>query len=576
MTRWVDPPGETPDVGIPRRFAVRMTIGEQRAWLAAFLRARPVSRRSAMRACVRGAAGRGPVPGSAAGVPGRAPAGAPERVHAGQLAVTGRHLAYGTDPRTQMAIAADLTGPPTGRVLIDLGTDPGYGRTCEAEVRALASLVPQPDGSIRAAEQFFVHGLAERLAPGQAHHYRFRLPDGSTTPDAVFRTAPAAGTRDPFSFTAFADQGVDPGALVTAIAARAPAFHLLAGDICYADPGGRGLPVRGLDTGAGFAEFDPTLWTAYFAAIETSAATTPWMFATGNHDMEALYDDNVAPGGATHGYGGHLARLDLPGTGPAGCPSVYAFTHGNVGVLSLDANDLSSEITTNAGYSGGAQTAWTRDTLAALRADPAIDFVVVFFHHCAYATSLSHASDAGVRDALAPLFDEFTVDLVVQGHNHQYERTDPIRGDVGTGPAPDGATVRPETDGTTYLCVGSGGRPRYSWPDGVTDRHRGRGRGFAGPGSGTRVRSFVTTADGEREPEVVDWSQARHLDHAFVQVDVVPAAAGAESAMTVRAMTGAGVEFDTVTLVRQTGAGAPKPTATGDRGRTLSGLSVPA
>jgi hypothetical protein len=52
--------------------------------------------------------------------------------------------------------------------------------------------------------------------------------------------------------------------------------------------------------------------------------------------MEALYDDNRAPGGATHGYAGHAARLDLPRTGPSGCPSVYSVVYGNVGVLSLD------------------------------------------------------------------------------------------------------------------------------------------------------------------------------------------------------------------------------------------------
>jgi hypothetical protein len=226
---------------------------------------------------------------------------------------------------------------------------------------------------------------------------------------------------------------------------------------------------------------------------------------------------------------------------------VYSFRYGNVGVLSLDANDLSTEIRTNAGYSGGAQTEWVRRTLAGLRADPGIDFIVAFFHHCAFATSRTHASDAGVREALAPLFDEFSVDLVVQGHNHQYERTNPIRSGRSAAAAPDGATVRPETDGTTYVCVGSGGRPRYSWQRGVTDRFRG----FAGSDSGTGVVSFVNTEGGSTTPETVDWSQARYLDYAFLQVDVTPAAAGGESRMTVRAISDGGQEIDAVTLLRR-------------------------
>jgi hypothetical protein len=564
MAAYLNPPGETPSVGVPAALAAGMTVGEQRDWLGQFLRARPVSRRSALRgaAGALGALGLG----LAAGCTG------PSGAAAGPLLLTGRHLSFGADPATQMAIAAELTGKPNGRVLLDLGTGADYGRTVEAEIRHLVSQVPQQDGSIRAAEQFFVHASADQLSPGLHYHYRLRLPDGTATADASFATAPAPGDRGAFTFTAFADQGVNAGgptgftdnyykpddtrrapspaqAMVGLIAAKAPAFHLLAGDICYADPSGMGRPVRNnapADPDKGFDNFDPTLWTSYFAAIEASASATPWMFATGNHDMEALYDDNATPG-AHHGYGGHLARLDLPRTGPAQCPSVYTFRYGNVGVLSLDANDLSTEIRTNAGYSGGAQTAWVRQTLTGLRADPAIDFVVAFFHHCAFATSKTHASDAGVREALAPLFDEFSVDLVVQGHNHQYERTNPIKCGRTGAAAPDGATVHPETDGTTYVCVGSGGRPRYSWQPGVTDRYRGS----SGPDSGARVLSFVNVADGSTTPETVDWSQARYLDYAFLQVDVVPGATGGESRMTVRAITDGGQEIDAVTLARR-------------------------
>ncbi|MCA1836009.1 MAG: metallophosphoesterase [Actinobacteria bacterium] len=264
--------------------------------------------------------------------------------------------------------------------------------------------------------------------------------------------------------------------MVALIAAQRPAFHLLAGDICYADPSGAGQPVRNnapRNTDTGFTNFDPTLWTTYFATIEKSAAHTPWMFATGNHDMEALYDNNTAPGGASHGYAGHAARLDLPANGPSRCPSVYSMVYSNVAVVSLDANDLSQEIPTNAGYSAGQQLSWLTDTLGGFRADPAIDFIVAFLHHCAFATSSKHASDAGVRAALTPLFDRFSVDLVVQGHNHQYERTNPIRASSSTMQAPDRSTIWPAKDGTTYICAGSGGRPRYGWQPGEGDRYRG-------------------------------------------------------------------------------------------------------
>jgi hypothetical protein len=554
-----NPRGQTPDVGVPLELADHLTVAEQHDWIRRFLQERPVSRRSAL----RGAAG-------AMTAFTAAPWLGTSRAFAGHAAPAflGRRLSFGADPRTHMALAAELTAPPGAAVLLDLGTDARYGHTLTAEVRHLISAVPQQDGSIRAAEQFFAHASATGLEPGRAYHYRFRLPGGGVTPDAVFTTAPAAAA--PFSFTAFGDQGVDDedgmpaafanryaiqdtrrtarpaAALTRQVAARRPAVHLLAGDICY--PGADGEPVRNdapRHPDAGFDNFDPTVWTRYFAGIEISSATTPWMFATGNHDVEALYDDNRA-GGATHGYGGHAARLDLPTNGPRGCPSVYSFRYGNVGLLSLDTNDLTFETRASAGYSRGSQVRWARRTLAALRKDPHIDFIVVFFHHCAYATANAHGSDDGVRTRLAPLFDEFSVDLAVQGHNHCWERTDPLRAGRATVAAPNGATVRPLTDGTTYICAGSGGRGRSSWPGGTDDRYPGVvGTDSAGP-----VTASLRMQGGQTVAETVPWSRARYRDYAMLAVDVAPAAPGFESTMTIRTISDRGELLDTITLAR--------------------------
>ncbi|MCD2193949.1 metallophosphoesterase [Actinomycetospora endophytica] len=567
MTR--TPRGQAPDVGVPADLAEHMTVAEQHDWVRSFLHRHPVSRRTALKqgSGVVAALGLASAPWTLAAC--ASAAGAP-------VAVVGRHLAFGDDPTRSMAMAGELTAPPpAGAMVVDLGQGGTFGAQIPVEVRRLVSQVPQADGSIRASDQYFVHALANGLQPGASYQYRFRMPDGTTTETATFTTAPRTAT-GPWSFTAFADQGVDmvpPSGLsgftnepykpddtrrsmtpstsmVDRVAATRPAFHLLAGDICYADPSGEGKPVKSTGSSkspSGFDSFDPTVWTTYFGLIERSAATTPWMFATGNHDMEALYDDNTAHG-ARHGYGGHAARLDLPRTGPSACPSVYSMRYGNVGVVSVDANDLSMEIPTNAGYSGGAQVTWLRQTLTGMRGDPAIDFVVAFFHHCAFATSASHASDAGVRAAVAPLFDEFSVDLALQGHNHQYERTNPIRRGRSAAQAPDGATVRPETDGTTYVCVGSGGRPRYSWQAGETDRYRGD----TTPDSGVNVVSYQAVGESAKLPDVVDWSQARYLDYAYVTVDVVPPPGpGQTTTMTLRAITDTGQEIDRVTLERR-------------------------
>ena len=274
-------------------------------------------------------------------------------------------------------------------------------------------------------------------------------------------------------------------------------FTLLAGDICYANPSGDAQPIinpdglGGSQPGAsntpappansgGWDDYDPYVWTSYLSTIERSSASIPWMFATGNHDVElftaSLDADTVTIDNyGQHGYGGHQHRLDLPKNGPSKCPSVYSFTYGNVGVISVDANDLSYEIQGLLGYSDGTQVAWLKKRLSAFRHDEGIDFIVVFYHHCAFSTCESHSSDGGVRSVVGPLFAEYGVDLAIQGHNHLYERSNPIRYDAATNSGTSSVNavslsprqafvVHPEKDGTTYMTVGSAGRPATRGP----------------------------------------------------------------------------------------------------------------
>ena len=430
--------------------------------------------------------------------------------------------------------------------------------------------IPDSRGGVLAAEQFYAHVPVNDL-PGRAPlFYRWRTADGFVSDVCSAATAMPSG-RDalaPFRFTMMGDQGTDdtpvlppgtaPGVyddryykpdndpatahtanVLNQIIAARPDFHVLAGDIAYADPSGQGKPARfdpsAAQPPAGLDKYNPFVWDVYFGSIEASASITPWMFATGNHDMEAAYP--------THGYGGHLARMDFPGNGPSGCPSVYSLVYGNIAVLSLDANDVSYEITANTGYSQGGQNAWVAKTLATYRANPDIDFIVCFFHHCAYSTTKDHASDGGLRSAWADLFDRHRVDLAVSGHNHVYERTDPIRAGRPTTVAPDNAIVYPDTDGTVYYTVGSGGRPRYSFQPGEPESYRGN----EAPDLFV-PNSYVWNAHGDKQPEAVGWSRVRFANYAFLRVDVRPGPLVSE--MDVVGVDEYGHEFDKVTYRR--------------------------
>lgn len=162
----------------------------------------------------------------------------------------------------------------------------------------------------------------------------------------------------------------------------------------------------------------------------------------------------------------------------------------------LRRNDVSYEIRANTGYSEGAQNDWVEQTLADHRSDPAIDFIACFFHHCAYGTR-AHGSEGGVRAAWTKLFDRYEVGLVLQGHNHVFERTDPIRAGNSVKVAPDNAVVYPDSDGTVYYTVGSGGRPRYAFREGEHETYRGNEISDTAVSDG-----YVWTEDGGGQDEV--------------------------------------------------------------------------
>ncbi|CAN5514252.1 metallophosphoesterase [soil metagenome] len=553
---------DIPDTGIPPRAAAGMTMAEQYDWHRSYLRRHRVSRRNFLR---------GSAAAAAVAALGASPFGSRAYAQDAPLSVANRRVGFGGDAASQLRLAAQLSrNPQSTRVFVDHGPTPDLGASAEAEIRNLVTQIPASDGGVLAAEQFYAHAPVNGLPGRLPHYYRWRTDDGFTSDVLAANTAmpSAREALSPFRFTMLGDQGTDetpvlpPGLaagdyddsyyqpdndptvphttnVLNQVIAAHPDFHVLAGDIAYADPSGAGKPPTFVPSGgkpaSGFDKFNPYVWDVYLGLIEASAATTPWMFATGNHDMEAAYP--------THGYGGHLARLDFPGGGPAGCPSVYSFTYGNVAVLSLDANDVSYEITANTGYSRGAQNSWVDTTLAAYRANPSIDFIVCFFHHCAYSTTGAHASDGGVRSASTALFDKYQVDVVLQGHNHVFERSDPIRANAATRVAGDHAIVYPESEGTVYYTVGCGGRPRYDFQPGELESYRGHEL------ADTYVpNSYVWDSQGAKQTEAVGWSRVRFRNYAFIRVDVRPGVLVSE--MDVTAVDEYGQEFDTVTYRR--------------------------
>ncbi|MFD8033078.1 fibronectin type III domain-containing protein [Streptomyces sp. NPDC059717] len=519
-------------MGVPEKLAADMSMAEQHE----YLRAR-FSRRTMMRggAVTLGAvAGGAFVPGATAqaAVPAQRTAPATESVDGALVAPFGRHLAFGNDPRTEITVSWQVP-VAVKNPFIRIGAHPwDLSRKISAEVRTLYT--PAGVGASGDHTQYYLHAKLTNLRPGQTYYYgvghagfdpaeRHLLGTLGT-----FTTAPSHA--EPFTFTAFGDEGVSYHALAnnSLLLGQNPAFHLHAGDIAYGDPAGQG---RKDDTG-----FDSRVWDQFLLQTESVAKQVPWMPAYGNHDMEAWYSPN--------GYGGEEARWTLPDNGPdkKNLPGVYSFVYGNTAVISLDANDVSFEIPANLGISGGTQTKWLAAQLKKYRASHDVDFIVVFFHHCAYCTSTSHASEGGVRQEWVPLFEKYTVDLVINGHNHQYERTDVIKAGAVTKKLPIGGTAYSESEGVVYVTAGAAGRSLYAFSAPLSyEGHENEVESVA---------SFINAKDGKVN-ENVTWSRVRYLDYSFLRVDVTPASRGRYATLTVRGIAESGEQVDHFTVARR-------------------------
>ncbi|MGH6656784.1 MAG: purple acid phosphatase family protein, partial [Actinocrinis sp.] len=428
----------------------------------------------------------------------------PERL--GAPPVDGLHLTYGDDPAREMYVSWSTVNP-IAKPRVRYGTpDGGYGQEVKARTRTYID-------AASSREVYVYHALLQHLRPDTTYIYA-ALGDGVLPDAGTFCTAPSG--RAPFTFTSFGDQSVPsvgwlPGsgsytAGITGLASPAaadivggieqirPLFHLLNGDLCYAN-----LTTDRVRT-----------WNSFFANNTRSTRYRPWMPAAGNHENEK--------GNGPIGYDAYQTRFALPANNSADWNGLwYAFTVGSVRVIVLQNDDIALQDGGDSyvnGYSGGEQRAWARKQLAAARASEQIDWVVVCMHQVMVSSSDANGADLGLRQTWGPLFDEYEVDLVLCGHEHDYERSLAVRGVVSGSETLTPNPVSSATDdidtskGTVHMVLGGGGTNSPSNAKFFTD---GTGKVLTGVGA--------VGSNGKKTPtyvfEQAVWSGFRDLTHPY-------------------------------------------------------------
>ncbi|MBC1604737.1 LPXTG cell wall anchor domain-containing protein [Listeria rocourtiae] len=155
----------------------------------------------------------------------------------------------------------------------------------------------------------------------------------------------------------------------------------------------------------------PAEWGWLFGTSQNLLSNTTIAAATGNHDA---FNNSFRQ----HFYYDHPANANNLNKGV-----YYSFDYGPAHFIMLNTNDQDSRAL------DPVQLAWLKEDAKQARADGA-KWLVVAFHKGIY-TVASHMTDTEIvtlRDQLAPVFDELGIDIVLQGHDHSYFRSQQMKG----------------------------------------------------------------------------------------------------------------------------------------------------
>jgi predicted phosphodiesterase len=269
-----------------------------------------------------------------------------------------------------------------------------WGETGAREpVTVTLSSPGRPEVSARSELKGEVHAAAfADLEPGVEYSYTIGDREGRfiSPPDAT----------QTVRFAVFGDSrsGDTPHRQIIAkVLAQRPDFYLTTGD--------------DVADGTSMAQ-----WLNFFEIERPLLATTPYSGVRGNHDVGALYENLVRLTSDTPGAGATYGSVDL---GPAHFLLV----------------DSESPLT-----AGTPQYAFIERDLQAHQGGP----LFVLLHRPLYSSGFhGGAEKPEINATLAPLFEKHGVDVVFQGHDHHYERTQVI-------------------NGVTYVVTGGAGAPLRS------------------------------------------------------------------------------------------------------------------
>jgi Calcineurin-like phosphoesterase len=138
----------------------------------------------------------------------------------------------------------------------------------------------------------------------------------------------------------------------------------------------------------------------------------------------------------------------------------YSYDYNNVHFLIMSANSVF--------YKGSEQYNFVLQDLKKASEKEDVNWIIVSTYGPLYTSPSKHPAYIALRDIYHPIFEKYGVDLVLSGHNHNYQRTYPItfNPDNSSKPVVTNAVTtgyNSQRDGIVFAIVGTGGVNFYSF-----------------------------------------------------------------------------------------------------------------
>jgi hypothetical protein len=212
-----------------------------------------------------------------------------------------------------------------------------------------------------------------------------------------------------------------------------------------------------------YADCEQDLWDSYGKMIDPLASTTPWMVCPGNHEIEFNGSDYTnlftafeyryrMPYFKPAEFGDVIIKSAVnPKTGMPYCtPSIFQ-TEYNFGNSFFSFESGLAHIIYLNPYTNtlprSQQFDWLHNDFNLINREKT-PWVIIVMHCPWYSSNINHYSDQQtiqMRNSMEDLFYKYKVNIVFNGHVHDYERTYPV--------------FRNNTDnrGTVYITIGNAG-----------------------------------------------------------------------------------------------------------------------